>query len=211
MNICIFASGAGSNFNAILRSAKEGYLSSKISLLITNNSGSGAAQIALENGVECLHISRKKFAELADTEYSELILRELVSRDIDFVVLCGYMKMMEESVTGHFKDRIINIHPALLPSFGGKGMYGINVHKAVIDSGAKVSGITIHFVDGGYDTGRIIFQKCCEVNDSDDEFTLAERIRGMEHRYYPEVIRKFEEQKIIVEGNKIQVRKLTHP
>ncbi len=206
MNICIFASGAGSNFNAILRSAEDGYLSSKISLLITNNSGSGAAQIALKNGVECLHISRKKFAQLDDTEYSDMILNELTSRGIEFVVLCGYMKMIENSVTEHFKDSIINIHPALLPSFGGKGMFGINVHKAVIDSGVKVSGITIHFVDGGYDTGRIIFQKCCEVYDSDDEFTLDERIRKMEHTYYPEVIRKFEEGKIIVDDNKIQVR-----
>ena len=205
MNICIFASGAGSNFNAILKSAEEGYLTSKVSLLITNNSGSGASRIALENGVECLHISRKKFSYLDDMEYSEMLLNALVSRDIDFVVLCGYMKMMEKSVTDKFREKIINIHPALLPSFGGKGMYGINVHKAVINSGVKVSGITIHFVESGYDSGRIIFQKCCEVYESDDEYCLDERIRKMEHRYYPEVIKKFEEGKIVVKGNKVHI------
>ena len=205
MNICVFASGAGSNFNAILRSAEGGFLTSEVSLLITNNSGSGAAQIALDQGVECLHLSRKKFPELSETEYSNFFLNELTSRGIDFIVLCGYMKMVERDVTEHFRNRIINIHPALLPSFGGKGMFGINVHKAVIESGVKVSGITIHFVDGEYDTGRIIFQKCCEVKDDDNEISLEARIRKLEHMHYPEVIKKFEEGEVTVVGRRVIV------
>ena len=205
MNICVFASGAGSNFNAILRSAEGGFLTSEVSLLITNNSGSGAAQIALDQGVECLHLSRKKFPELSETEYSNFFLNELTSRGIDFIVLCGYMKMVERDVTEHFRNRIINIHPALLPSFGGKGMFGVNVHRAVIESGVKVSGITIHFVDGEYDTGRIIFQKCCEVKDDDDEISLEARIRKLEHMHYPEVIKKFEEGKVSVVGRRVVV------
>lgn len=205
MNICVFASGAGSNFNALLSSAEVGFLTSEVSLLITNNSGSGAAQIALDRGVECLHLSRKKFPELSEAGYSNFFLNELTSRGIDFIVLCGYMKMVEPDVTEHFRNRIINIHPALLPSFGGKGMYGINVHRAVIESGVKVSGITIHFVDGEYDTGRIIFQKCCEVKDGDDEISLEARIRKLEHMYYPEVIKKFEEGKVSVVGRRVNV------
>ena len=205
MNICVFASGAGSNFNAILRSAEVGFLTSEVSLLITNNSGSGAAQIALDRGVECLHLSRKKFPELSEAEYSNFFLNELTSRGVDFIVLCGYMKMVEPNVTEQYRNRIINIHPALLPSFGGKGMFGINVHRAVIENGVKVSGITVHFVDNEYDTGRIIFQKCCEVKGDDDEITLEAKIRKLEHMHYPEVIKKFEEGKVLVVGKRVIV------
>jgi len=115
------------------------------------------------------------------------------------------MKMVEPDVTEHFRNRIINIHPALLPSFGGKGMFGINVHRAVIENGVKVSGITVHFVDNEYDTGRIIFQKCCEVKDDDDEITLEAKIRKLEHMHYPEVIKKFEEGKVLVVGKRVIV------
>ncbi len=192
VNICIFASGAGSNFHSILRAANKGFLSSRISLLITNNSSSGAAIIARENGVECLHISKRNFAGLNEQEFASVFTESLSKRGIDFIALCGYMKPVPDEVLSDFKDKIINIHPALLPSFGGKGMYGINVHKAVIDSGVKVSGITVHFVDGVYDTGRIIFQKCCNVKPDDNEFTLEAKIKELEHEWYPQVIREFE-------------------
>jgi folate-dependent phosphoribosylglycinamide formyltransferase PurN len=127
----------------------------------------------------------------------------MTSRGIDFAVLCGYMKLVPANVLRKYKDNIINIHPALLPSFGGKGMYGMNVHKAVIESGVKVSGISVHFVDGEYDRGRIIFQKCCEVTEDDDEYSLEEKIKALEHKYYPEVIRKFEEGKVVLKGQKV--------
>lgn len=203
MNICVLASGAGSNFRELVRSSENGLITSQISLLITNNSDSGAGFIAKDHGVECLHISRKKFSMLSDGEYSSMFLHELISRKIDFITLCGYMKRVPENVLGHFRNRIINIHPALLPSFGGKGMYGMNVHEAVIRSGVKVSGITIHFVDGDYDLGRIIFQKCCEVSDDDDASSLSEKVKKLEHQYYPLVVRKFEEGKVIIAGDRV--------
>ncbi len=100
--------------------------------------------------------------------------------------------MIETEVLKKYKNKIINIHPALLPSFGGKGMYGINVHKAVIASGVKVSGITVHFVNENYDEGKIIFQKCCEVKSDDDELSLQKKILKLEHKYYTQVIKMFE-------------------
>ena len=203
MNICVLASGAGSNFRELVRSSENGLITSHISLLITNNSDSGASIIAKDHGVECLHISRKKFCTISDDEFSAMFLHELVSRKIDFITLCGYMKRVPQTVLEHFRNRIINIHPALLPSFGGKGMYGINVHEAVIRSGVKVSGITIHFVDGDYDLGRIIFQKCCEVSSEDDEYSLQEKIRDLEHEYYSFVIKKFEDGKVELRNGKV--------
>lgn len=202
MNICVFASGTGSNFRALIDSAEAGHISSKISLLITNNSDCGAAVIAAERGIECLHISKRK-SDLSDNDYGRLFTEALEQRQIDFIALCGYMKMVEPAVTEKFRNRIINIHPALLPSFGGKGMYGINVHRAVIESGAKVSGITIHFVDGSYDTGRILFQKCVEVEPDDTEYTLEEKVKKLEHRYYPEAIKSIEEGRMALRGRNV--------
>ncbi|HMS34241.1 MAG TPA: phosphoribosylglycinamide formyltransferase [Ignavibacteria bacterium] len=192
MNICVFASGAGSNFKAILDSIKKGYLKSKVCLLITNNPDCGAVSIAEKNNIEHIAINRKLYPDHPGRKYSDIFLKALIKNKTDIIVLAGYMKMIEPEVLKKYKNRIINIHPALLPSFGGKGMYGINVHKAVIASGVKVTGITVHFVNERYDEGKIIFQKCCEVKNGDDEFTLQKRVLKMEHRYYPRVIKSFE-------------------
>jgi phosphoribosylglycinamide formyltransferase-1 len=196
LNISVFASGTGSNFLAILKAQKEGLIKSNISLLITNNSNCGAVSIANEFGVEVVHISRKVYPYLSDKEYANVFLDVLFKHSIDLIVLAGYMKMVEPEVVRNFRNRIINIHPALLPMFGGKGMYGINVHKAVIQAGVKVTGITIHCVNENYDEGKILFQKCIEVNETDDEYSLQKRVLELEHKYYPYVISLIEEGKI---------------
>lgn len=192
MNICVFASGTGSNFKAILNSVNKKYLKSKVSLLITNNPECGAVEIAKTNKIDHIAINKKIYPLLSQKEYSTKFLSALKKYDIDFIVLSGYMKMIEPEVLRKYKNKIINIHPALLPSFGGKGMYGMNVHKAVIASGVKISGITVHFVNENYDEGKIIFQKCCEVKNDDDEFTLQRRVLKLEHKYYSKVIKMFE-------------------
>jgi len=115
---------------------------------------------------------------------------------IDLIVLAGYMKFIDKKIINRYNKRIINIHPALLPSFGGPGMFGINVHKAVIQSGVKVTGLTIHFVNEDYDKGEIVFQKCVKVSRKDDEFTLQKRILKLEHKYYSKIISKIESGKI---------------
>jgi phosphoribosylglycinamide formyltransferase 1 len=196
LNICIFASGSGTNFKAILDAKKNGVLKSNISLLITNNSKCGAVEIALNNGIEVFHISRKVYPDLSETDFTNLYLDKLVAHNIDLIVLAGYMKMLSPSIIQNYKNRIINIHPALLPSFGGEGMYGMNVHRAVIKAGVKKSGVTIHFVNENYDEGKIIFQKSVNVSDEDDEFTLQKKVLALEHRYYSYVIGEIEKGKI---------------
>lgn len=194
MNISVFASGTGTNFEAILRSRQAGIIESDVKLLITNHSDCGAVKIAENYGVNIEHISRKKYPELSETEFGKKFLKILKNYGIEFIALAGYMKMIPVEVTEYYNERIINIHPALLPSFGGKGMFGINVHKAVIEAGVKVTGITIHFVNKEYDKGKIIFQKCIEIDERDDEFTLQKKVLKLEHEYYPLIISKLEKE-----------------
>lgn len=194
MNISVFASGTGSNFEAILKACGKGQIESKVKLLITNNSGCGAVDIARRYGVNVIHISRKVHPELNETEFGTRFLQILKENEIDFIALAGYMKMLPEEIIRHYENRIINIHPALLPSFGGKGMYGINVHKAVIAAGVKVTGITIHYVNAEYDRGKIIYQKCIEIDERDDEYSLQKKVLKYEHEYYPLIISKMEKE-----------------
>ncbi len=198
MNICVFASGGGSNFRALLEAKKENYLKSEFKLLITNNSNCGAVYIAKEFGIDSFHISKKVFPSLNDTEYEKLFLDILNEYKIDLILLAGYMKMIDVEVINKFRNKIINIHPALLPAFGGKGMYGMNVHKAVIESGVKESGITIHIVDEHYDNGRVLLQKSIAIDEQDNEFTLQKKVLVLEHKYYKEVIKEIEEGKIVL-------------
>ncbi len=194
----MFASGSGSNFRALLEAKNSGYISSDFRLLITNNSRCGAVDIAREFGVDCAHISRKVFPDLNDSDYAKLFTDLLVKYSIDLIVLAGYMKLIEPDVIRMFQNKIINIHPALLPAFGGKGMFGMFVHKAVIANGAKESGTTIHVVDEVYDHGRILLQKKVTVEESDDEFSLQKKVLTLEHKYYKEVIKQIEEGKIVL-------------
>jgi len=196
LNICVFASGGGSNFNALITARKNNVFKSDIKLLITNNSICGAVDIAKRNNIHFFHISRKVFPKLSDDEYQELFLDKLNEFGIGLIILSGYMKLIEPLVVKNFRNRILNIHPALLPAFGGKGMFGMNVHKAVIESGAKKSGLTIHLVNEEYDKGKILFQKDVPVDENDDEFTLQKKILNLEHLYYSRVIRDIEEGKI---------------
>jgi phosphoribosylglycinamide formyltransferase-1 len=205
LNICVFASGAGSNFRAILSAVKSGLLRSKVKLLITNNPGCGAVAAAEEFNVEAFSINRKIYSGLSDRDYSQKFLEVLKSEQIDFIVLAGYMKPVPDEVIESYRNRITNIHPALLPSFGGKGMFGMNVHEAVIKSGVKVSGITIHFVNEIYDEGKIIFQKCIEVENDETPESLQKKIQKLEHEYYPEIIRLFEENKVEVQGQRVVI------
>ena len=196
LNICIFASGTGTNFYAILKAKKRGKIKSEIPLLITNNSKCKAAEIAKRNNVSIMHISRKVYPDHSDKAYANLFLSALKKNNIDLIVLAGYMKLIEVPVVRSYNNRIINIHPALLPSFGGKGMYGMNVHKAVIEAGVKVSGVSVHFANEKYDEGKIIYQKCVPVSDDDDEFSLQRKVLKLEHKCYAEVIKLMEEGKI---------------
>lgn len=193
MNICILASGKGSNFNNILQKISEGFLKSKVTLLISDKPDSYAVQIAHDNNIPVEIINKELFPDIK--EYNNFFVSVLNSHNIDLIVMAGYIKKLPDIVVDKYEHKIINIHPSLLPAYGGKGMYGMNVHRAVIDAGEKLSGITIHFVTRDYDSGEIIFQKSIDV-ENDDENSLMEKVQALEYKYYPEIIKLFEEGKI---------------
>lgn len=181
--IAIFASGNGTNAEAIIKYFRQNPAKGEVSLLLSNKSSALALQRAEKCGVETLTFNSKEF--LADPS---VILDCLEQRGIKLIVLAGYMQLIPSGFIKRYKDRIVNIHPALLPNFGGKGMYGMNVHRAVIESGAKESGLTIHYVDEQYDKGAVIFQTRVKVEQNDTAESLAQRVMKLEHKHYPEVI-----------------------
>lgn len=180
--IAIFASGAGSNAEKIIAASKKDR-SYSINLIVCNNPNAGVLTIAKKAGIPVLLIARDKFFN-DDNNY----LPELQKLKINFIVLAGFLWKVPQGLIKAFPKKIINIHPALLPKYGGKGMYGQKVHEAVIASGEKESGITIHYVDEFYDNGEIIFQATCPVTTTDNGETLASKIHELEHLYYPSVI-----------------------
>lgn len=188
--IAIFASGAGTNAKKIIEhfSLLSASIQSvekravKIVLIVCNNPKAGVLYIAAEHGIPVLMVNRHSLYK------EDICLKELQLHQIDLIVLAGFLWMIPQNIINAYRNRIINIHPALLPKFGGKGMYGDNVHKAVIEAGEKETGITIHYVDEHYDNGDVIFQAKCKVKPDDTPASLAERVHRLEHEHYARVI-----------------------
>jgi phosphoribosylglycinamide formyltransferase-1 len=195
------ASGKGSNLKAIIKAKKTGRISSKVVLVISNNSSSGALQLAKQNRIAAYHLSQKLFN--SEAAFVKKFLSLLKDFKIDLIILAGYMKKLSPVIIGKFKNKIINIHPALLPSFGGKGMYGIYVHKAVLESGVKITGATVHIVDDKYDNGPIVLQRAVGVKEDDTAEVLQKRVLKTEHELYPEAIKLFESKKAAVKGKRV--------
>ncbi len=181
-NIAIFVSGSGSNAEQIIRHFNGQEKGACVALLLSNNPKAYALERAKNLGVESITFSREGFYN------SEKIKNILLKKNIDFVVLAGFLWLMPENIINIFPNKIVNIHPALLPKYGGKGMYGGNVHRAVIAAGEKESGITIHYVNGAYDSGSTIFQATCPVLPTDTPETLAARIHELEHAHFAKII-----------------------
>ena len=183
MKIAIFASGAGSNAKKIIEyiNGKENKSNNglSVSLVVCNKPGAGVIKIAEEKNIPVLMIEKEKF--FRGNGYAD----ELEDAGIGFIVLAGFLWKLPVSLIKAYPKRIINIHPALLPKYGGKGMYGRHVHEAVLASGDTESGITIHYVDEVYDHGQNILQVKCMVKEDDTPETLAERIHSLEHRHFP--------------------------
>ncbi len=205
LNIAVFVSGRGSNLESIFNQINMGRLNASIVLVISNRSDTPALDMARSNGAKAIHLSPKQFA--AESEYELALLNLLQTEKIDLVVLAGYLKKVPVAVVSKYKHKIINIHPALLPAFGGKGLYGHYVHEAVLEFGAKVSGATVHFVDTEYDTGPPIIQECVPVRDDDTAESLAKRILEVEHRILPQAIEYFCNKQITIKGRKVYIKK----
>lgn len=204
MKCAVFASGGGSNFQALINRREAGELHVDFALFMGNNSTALAFDRARKLGIPVGHCSPSHF----DNEqlYAEHLLDMLEKHSIELIVLAGYMKKIPASVVTAFKHRIVNIHPALLPAFGGAGLYGQKVHQAVLDYGAKVSGVTVHFVDEEYDHGPVILQDTVPVLDSDDAHTLARRVLVLEHASYWKAIEAIAQNRITVKGRNVYDR-----
>ena len=180
-NIAIFASGSGTNAENIINYFSNNNIA-RVKLVLSNKRDSFVLERAARLGVPSLFFDRNNFYQ------SDKVLEHLESYAIEFVVLAGFLWLVPDNILERFKGRLVNIHPALLPAYGGKGMYGDNVHKAVLSSGDKESGITIHYVNESYDKGDIIFQARCNVEHNDTYETLAARVHALEYKYYPLIL-----------------------
>lgn len=199
MKIAVFVSGRGSNLRAILTSDElKGIV--EVKAVISDKISCPAFQIAESNSIPTYSIGDKA----GYISYNELIPL-LSNLEIGLIVLAGYLKLIPNELIDLFRNKIINIHPALLPSFGGKGMYGLNVHKAVFESSAKVSGVTVHFVDHTYDTGNIIAQRCIDISEVKSPEEIAEKVLKIEHELLPFVIKKIALGKVIVVDKRVIV------
>ena len=203
MRIAVFVSGGGTNLQSIIDAAEGGKLSAEVSLVLSSRPDAYALKRAENHNIPAVYLSSKEFQSRDD--FLRAMFDVLDEHKIDFIALAGYMKKVPPEIVKKYKNRITNIHPALLPAFGGKGMYGMRVHQAVIEYGCKVTGVTIHIVDEEYDHGPIVAQKCVPVSDHDTPETLAERVLAIEHLLYPQVLEWFAQDKVIVSGNIVRV------
>jgi len=203
LDLGIFASGRGSNFQAILEAIGRRELDARVRLLVTNDPEAGAVAVARGCGIAVSVLRKPDFAK--EEDFVRAMLEALRSHEVGFIALAGYLKMIPANVIAEFRRRILNIHPALLPAFGGKGMYGHHVHEAVLAAGCKVSGATVHMVDEIYDHGPIVAQKCVPVLEEDTPQSLAARILETEHAIYPAALQLFAQGRVTVRGGKAVV------
>lgn len=183
IRIAVFASGSGTNAENLVQYFR-GNMFAEIALILTNNPKAGVIDRAKRLNVPCL-VFTKDFKS-----GSVKVIDLLKSEKIDYIVLAGFLLLVPVDIIEYYRNRIINIHPALLPQFGGKGFYGEKVHQAVIESGSIISGITIHYVNEKFDDGEIIFQAACHVDKTDTADSLAGKIHGLEYAYFPVVVEK---------------------
>jgi len=204
-NIAVFASGRGSNFAAILEKIQWGDIPAQVRCVISDHTQPPVFDIASKAGIPTHCVSRKQFKSGGD--YTNFLLSILEKYKVDLVILAGYLKLIPAPIVKRYRNSMINIHPALLPNFCGKGLYGMKVHQAVIESGVKITGVTVHFVDEHYDTGSVILQEKVEVLPDDTPERLAERVLKVEHRVYPEVVKALCNGKLKVKDREIVWKK----
>jgi phosphoribosylglycinamide formyltransferase-1 len=194
--IVVLASGSGSNMQAVVDACKFGILKdlADVILVISNNINAFVLERAKKENIKSACIERKNFKD--EETFNKAILTELINAKTDIVCLAGYMRIVGQDVLSEYKDRILNIHPALLPKFGGKGMYGHFVHEAVVNAGETKSGATIHFANEEYDSGKIILQKEVKVYKADTPKDVAAKVLKIEHQIYPQAIKKVIEENL---------------
>jgi phosphoribosylglycinamide formyltransferase-1 len=201
IQLAVLISGGGTTLQNLVERIGDGSLNAGIAAVIASRAGIKGIERAKNAGLACHVVERGKY--FSDAEFSRDVFKICLEARAELVCLGGWLSLLE--IPAAFSGRLMNIHPALLPSFGGKGMYGRRVHQAVLDQGCKVSGCTVHFVDGGYDTGPIILQRACPVLEDDTAESLAQRVFEEERIAYPEAIRLFQEGRLRIEGRRVRI------
>jgi len=202
--VMVSGQGRGSNMAALIAACANGTIPARVGVVIGTRSEMPAIFRAKEAGVATAIVSPRKYEETPDGS-GETLLALLQKHNTGLICLAGYMRKLPEQVTSVFRHRVLNVHAALLPLFGGQGMYGENVHRAVLESGMKVTGCTVHFVDEQYDTGAIIVQRVVSIAEDDTPQTLAARVIAEEHRAYVEAVRLFAQGRLSIEGHRVRI------
>ncbi|MBL7032965.1 MAG: phosphoribosylglycinamide formyltransferase [Candidatus Delongbacteria bacterium] len=204
LRLALFASGSGTNFTAILEEIEAGNLDAVVVCLVVNRQDCGAEKTAREREIPVEYFSNSYFGE--DVPEAAAIVKLLQEHSTDYLVLAGFLRMLPRQLLQSFPGRVLNIHPALLPAFGGKGMYGLRVHKAVWDSGVTVSGATVHFVDEQFDHGPILLQEAVELDRiRDTPETIQQKVLVVEHRLYARALRLLTAYKVDSKNGRIRL------
>ena len=196
--------GRGSNVAALINACAQDDIGCRVGIVIGTRADSPALERARSSGVGVAVVSPRKYED-DEPGYGQALLRLLHKHEVGLICLAGYMRKLPLSVLSEYRDRVMNIHPALLPFFGGQGMYGERVHQAVIESGMKVSGCTVHFVDEEYDTGPIVLQSTVPVLDNDTPATLGQRVLTEEHATYIRAVKLFADGRLRIEGRRVRM------
>lgn len=199
----VFASGGGTNFQALIDGVESGQIQAKIVCLIAGRPGIFAIERAERSGIPVKVICKRDYAD--EEKFDIAVCDALLSYGAEFAVLAGYLNIIGKKTVSTFRNRIINIHPALIPSFCGMGFYGDRVHRAVMDAGVKLTGVTVHFVDEGADTGPIILQETVSVFFEDTVEDIAERVLKKEHEMLPRAVALMADGKLFVDGRKVKI------
>jgi phosphoribosylglycinamide formyltransferase-1 len=205
IRIGVLASGRGSNLQAIIDACKRGYIPGEVVCVISDKKDAFALERARREGIPAIFLDPSDYPSRED--YDKALAQTLKEHNVDLVCLAGFMRILTPPFIEEFRNRIMNIHPALIPSFCGKGMYGLKVHQAVLDFGVKVTGCTVHFVTEEVDLGPIIVQIPVMVREDDTPETLSERVLKREHRAYPLAIKLFAEGRLKIEGRRVRILK----
>ncbi|MDI3481739.1 MAG: phosphoribosylglycinamide formyltransferase 1 [Tepidanaerobacteraceae bacterium] len=205
LKLGVLVSGSGTNLQSIIDSIEAGYLKAEVAVVISSKKGVYALERAKRHNIPAYAVERKNFD--SQEKYEDKIIELLKEHSVELVVLAGFIKVLSPHFVRAFPSKIMNIHPSLIPSFCGKGFYGMKVHEAVIDYGAKITGVTVHFVDEGTDTGPIILQKAVPVEDDDTPETLAARVLKEEHKIYPEAVKLYSEGRLEIRGRRVIIKR----
>lgn len=205
LKIGVLVSGGGTNLQAIINKIEDGYLHNcSIELVIASRQNAYALERANKHGIPAVCLARKEYSSIED--YDEALIRHFSDHGVELIVMAGFLSMVGSKFNNAFKNRIINIHPSLIPSFCGKGFYGIVPHQKALEYGVKVTGATVHFVELEYDSGPVILQKAVYINEDDTPETLQRRVmEEAEWEILPEAVKLFSEGRLVVEGRKVKI------